>query len=74
MNISCIMHENEISMYKNNISMHENEKVAPKTFMDDNSMHDIVQKSLISYENFRGGKIIPRNLLSNSAFIFMHGN
>ena len=38
------MHENEISMYKNNIYMHENEKVAPKAFMDDNSMHESAEK------------------------------
>ena len=34
-------------------------------------MIDIVQKSLISYENFRGGKIIPRILLSMKNVIFI---
>ena len=64
------MHDNDIFMHNHHeeIFIHENGSSAPKTLMDDNSMHEIVH-SLVFHEHFRGGKIIQ----AFKNVIFIHG-
>ena len=51
--VHCIMQG--MTLHDKDISMHENEYFAPKTSMDENSMHEI-EHSSISHEHFRGKK------------------
>ena len=49
--------------------MHLNENLAPRFFLDENSMHEIEHRQ-ISLENILGKKIIPGNF-GGKIFLFM---
>ena len=66
--VSCM----RMTLHDNDISMHENENFAPKTSMDENSMHEI-EHSSISHEHFRGKKS-SKDFFFGKTFIFMHGH